>query len=316
MSISLSSKTFPPLPTVHQGTGRHRGREHAAKPESVLGPYTQPFEMPHETYDIQVLSLEADPAGSAPNWFGVSYSSAIKSFDTIHIFAHPHPGNAGMNDPQYPTRSGEWPKLFRYAEILGRQISMAGTNHITVVPFFTNTTYGSLGVFADDWLDILEQIVVLVRNTAANAGQSTPPASGAREPHTAVTEINRLVTSGATRKKGDKAPSKVSSNYVKNIVLSGFSRGRVLASSIAKGARGMSGLIREYWDFDGIGGSMPPAPRVITFDQMKITTKTATTVHAPPERFVNYHKRVVVNAHGDIPARMAWHAAKTSYVGK
>jgi hypothetical protein len=40
------------------------------------------------------------------------------------------------------------PKLFRYAEVLGRQISIANTNHITVVPFFTDSTYASASLQA------------------------------------------------------------------------------------------------------------------------------------------------------------------------
>jgi hypothetical protein len=315
MAYTLVSKSFAPLKDVHNGSGTATGHAHTAKPESVEGDAQMDFEwLPYST---EILSLETD-SPDPPNWFGVSFRTGITSFDTIHLFCHPHPGHAGMADGDYPARRGEWPKLFRYAEIFGRQMSIAKTNHITVVPFFTSSTYGDLGVVADNWLDLVEQIINQVRNTpqgAAGAGAGAPAgAEAARTPRAATTPVERLVTTDATRKKG-APPPRPTSSALKNVVLSDFSRGRELASRMRASAKGLTTFLREVWDFDGVGGAIPSAPRVLTYDQHGGAGVAKDHFHVPPKRWVKYHNAVIANVHGDIPAMLARHAATISGVG-
>jgi hypothetical protein len=251
---------------------------------------------------------------SRPTGLASASEQASCQFNTVNIFCHPHPGNAGMAETDYASRSGNWPRLFRYAEIFGRQMAIANANHITIVPFFTDSTYASTGIFAEHWLDLVEQVIVHVRNASQGSIAAATPDAGA--PRTPVTEINRLVTESATTKKGaPPTPARPSSNLLNNVVLSCFSRGRVLATSVRNRAKGMNSFLREVWDFDGVGGSVPGAPRVLTYDQHKTPVRNKDRFHVPPERWVKYHKVVIKNVHGDIPAMLACHAATISDVG-
>jgi hypothetical protein len=236
----------------------------------------------------------------------------------VNVFCHPHPGNAGMKESDYASRAGNWPRLFRYAEMLGKQMSIARTNHITVVPLFTDSTYNTAGLFATQWLDILEQVIVGVRN-ASQASAATPPPAGSngRTPHTPVGEINRLVMDGPTMKKGSAKPTvRTTSSLLTNVVLSCFSRGRALMTTVRGRAQGIDRFLREGWDFDGVGGSPGVGVRTITYDQHRTRIRQADTFHVPPERWVKYHNAVIANVHGDIPAMLACHAATISRVGK
>jgi hypothetical protein len=314
-AFTLSSNPFPPLPNVHRGTGNISGSAHVMDPATLGGDATAPMGVKYEPFSIQVLSLETG-SNDAPNWFGVSFRRGITAFDTVHIFCHPHPGNAHMTDPHYNSRAGNWPQLFRYAEIFGRQIAIAKTNHITIVPFFNNASYGSLGIFADHWLDLVEQILVHVRNAAS--GAVVPPTGSGRAPNVPVTDINPLGTMSASQKKGGPpAPPRTSSNLLRNVVLSGFSRGRVLAGLVRSRAKGIAPFLREVWDFDGVGGAVPSASRVITYDKQRLPTNHGDHYHVPPARWLEYHHAVLPDKaiHGDIPALMACHAATISRVG-
>jgi hypothetical protein len=312
--FTLVSKKFPALSGVHSGTGTVTGSAHVVDPPSVDKDISTQLDFKFLSYNIQVLSFETG-APEAPNWFGVSFRKGISSFNTVNIFCHPHPGNAGMAEAQYAARGGNWPRLFRYAEIFGRQMSIANANHITIVPFFTDSTYASTGIFANHWLDLVEQIIVGVRNSSQGA---TPPAApDGRIPNAGATDINRLVTESTASRKGGSAPAiRTSSNLLSHVVLSCFSRGRVLLGSVRNQAKGMNHFLREVWDFDGVGGSPPARVRALLYDQHKTSAKRADNFHVPPERWVKYHNAVIANVHGDIPAMLACHAATISSARK
>jgi hypothetical protein len=88
-----------------------------------------------------------------------------------------------------------------------------------------------------------------------------------------------------------------------------------LATTVRSRAKGITTFLREVWDFDGVGGAVPGAPRVLTYDQHKTPGRTKDHFHVPPSRWVKYHNAVVANVHGDIPAMLACHAATISGVG-
>ena len=199
--------------------------------------------------------------------------------------------------------------------MLGRQMSIANTNHIVVVPFFTDSTYSSTGIFSTNWLDLMEQIITGVRN----AQGSEPPAAvpGGRVPNVPVTEVNPLVLDSPTQKKGAPSAVRTSSNQLTNVVLSCFSRGRELMGRVQK-ASGLQSFLREAWDFDGVGGAPAAGCRVMTYDQQSTTIRRPDTFHVPPERWIPYHKRLISahDNHGNIPGMLAFHAASISRVGK
>ncbi len=307
---TLESKPFPALPSFHQGTGTISNSAHVVDPPSVNQDVTLPLRFKFAPFNIVVMSVEI-ATNDAPNWFGVSFRRSIKKFDTVNIFCHPHPGNAGMKDADYASRSGEWPKLFRYAQNFGRQIDIAQSNHITIVPFFNNASYSSTGIFGPNWKDIVEQILRLAR-TGAMAAQ----APGGRT-RWAETPIESVTYSSGTRKKGAGASVIDTLGLLRNVVLSDFSHGRALMWSVRRQSPGLDRFLREVWDFDGVHAAVPVSPRAIVYDQGSGAAASHTTFHVPPERWQEYHHAILKREqlHGDLPAMLACHAATISSVG-
>jgi hypothetical protein len=313
---TLESRNFPALPGSHRGTGAFSDADNAVDPASVTRDVGSPLKFKYVPYSIVVMSVEIDTPNT-PNWFAVSFRQGITVFDTVNIFCHPYPGSrrADMQDADYPSRSGNWPKLFRYAETFGRQIGMAKTNHITIMPCFSNASYGSTGIFGPNWKDMVEQILALAR-----AGASTPPpTSGARS---ACTPIERIHYASASGKKG--APSAAPTpgaggGSLRNVVLSNFSHGRVLMGSVRTYSPGLSHFLREIWDFDGVHAPTPHGGvRALIYTQSNSSSSDMTTFPVPPTRWQEYHHKILTTEenHGDIPARLAYHAATISQVGK
>jgi hypothetical protein len=100
----------------------------------------------------------------------------------------------------------------------------------SIVPFFTDSTYASTGIFAEHWFDLVEQVISMPETRKARSRRQRlrvcAENPGDRD--------NRLVTESATREKGAPGtPPKPSSNFLNNVVLSWFSRGRVLATIVS-----------------------------------------------------------------------------------
>jgi len=310
----LQSKAFPALAKFHQGTGTFSGNAHVVKPSSVNQDVSAPLHFGFESYRITVMSVEIETS-ETPNWFGVSFRQGIKAFDTVNIFCHPHPGHAGMKDEDYAARTGEWPKLFRYAEIFGRQIDIAQANHITIIPFLTNASYSSTGIFGPNWKDIVEQILALAK-IGAQGGPPTDPRA-----RSADTPIESVKYSSATRKKSGSAPAAAGvpevSGHLKSVVLSDFSHGRTLMYTVRRQSPGLDRLLREVWDFDGVHAAVPVSPRAIVYDQGDGGAHSPTTFHVPASRWQEYHHAILKpeQLHGDFPAMLACHAASISCVG-
>jgi hypothetical protein len=305
---TLESKPFSALPSFHQGAGNISNSAHVVDPPSVNQDVNSALRFKFAPFNITVMSVEI-ATNDAPNWFGVSFRRNIKVFDTVNIFCHPHPGNAGMRDADYANRSGEWPKLFRYAQNFGRQMDIAQSNHITIIPFFNNASYNSTGIFGPNWKDIVEQILRLAR-TGAMAAQT--PGGKTRWADTPIESV-KYAGSG---KKG--SPAEVHTlGLLRNVVLSDFSHGRQLMWTVRQQSPGLSGFLREVWDFDGVHGAVPVSPRAIVYDQGSGAAASHTTFHVPGERWQEYHHAILnrEQLHGDLPAMLACHAASISSVG-
>ncbi|NOK16171.1 hypothetical protein [Corallococcus carmarthensis] len=279
----LISKPFPALTTgdvKHGGTGLIEDARHVVNPLSVGGSHAStPLEFLFKKFAVHVMSFEIEGA-EAPNWFGVSFRKGIQSFDSVNIFCHPSPGTAGMTDRDYPTRAGPWPRLFRYAQMMGAQFAIAGSDQIAIVPFFNNASYSSTGLFGPNWKDIVLDILGEVR---AEALQRTDPFPV----------------------------------VLKDVVLSDFSFGRGLMRNVRARAPGLSRYLREIWDFDGVGGAPPfPAGEVggILYDQS--TGGDPRIFHVPPTRWQQFHGKIATSVHSNIPDLLACHAASVSNVGR
>ena len=319
----LTQASFPPLAGTHGGTGTVGGARGLVEPWTVDHDVGKPLGFRYTKYSVTVMSFQiATP--EAPNWFGVSFRPGIRAFDSVNIFCHPHPGFAKMADSDYSARKGNWPKLFRYAEMLGSQMDAAGSDLIFIIPFFTNATYTSTGVFGPNWKDIVEQILAQVSVKARVAAAASALAH--RAPHH-LSPANRKVlvatgdaTASAAAAIGSEAASAArSAPALKHVVLSAFSRGRELMWNVRRNAPGLAGFLREVWDFDGNAGPAPYTSggvRGILYDQAMPKGPDARSYHVPPERWVPYHHKVVENVHGNVPEMLAWHAATVSRVGK
>ena len=77
-SFNLSSKNFPALSGVHQGTGTIIASAHVVDPTTVNNDVSTQMDFKFSPYKIQVLSLETD-SPKPPNWFGVSFRTGIMS---------------------------------------------------------------------------------------------------------------------------------------------------------------------------------------------------------------------------------------------
>src|SRR5262245_27274793 len=223
-TYKLVSKSFParnvgPSEGPHLGTGTFTITDkHLVEPWTVGRDFKAPLstQLGFRTPEckIRVMSFEIDTV-EAPNWFGVSFRQGIRALDSVNIFCHPFPEKAQMHDQDYAGRSGNWPRLFRYAQMFGSQMAAATSNLVTIVPFFNNATYGNTGIFGPNWQDFVAQILAAVRQDAAGGASSAPG--------------------------------------LKHVVLSDFSRGRDLMAAVRTNARGLGGFLREVWDFDGVG---------------------------------------------------------------
>jgi hypothetical protein len=268
---NLTSITYPPYKDKHLGTGDHKYSEWLVQPWTVALDVNTPlgFEKVECAFTTMLFSTDTS---DAPNWFGVSYRAGIEKFDSVIIFCHPSPGFAKMDDATYLAKSGEWPSLYRYMQNLGCQLSAAKSDHILIMPYFNDATYGSTGIFGNNWKDIVVQILTDVR------------AHALRQPV-------------------------VDSVVLKDVVLSCFSRGRQLLSAIRAKSIGLESYLREIWDFDGVGGAPPYTTgtvRGIIYDQL--ISNDPRSYHVPLQRWSRFWQRVT-DPHGYIPDKLMWHAA-------
>ncbi len=295
--IKVRSIEFPALPPTHLGTSNttpHEYEELLVDPVSVTPRFNEPL-LPQKRvgrfyaklYEIDDGTL-ASPA-SGPRYFGVAFRFGITDIGTVNIFCHPVPGNAGMQDNDYPSLKGTWSNLFRYIQHFGVQLAAGGSNMVLVMPMFSNATYTNLGIFNKAWHEIIDAILVEVQKVA------WPDKPGE--------EMVRNRTA------------------MKNVILSDFSRGRPLLSRV-RNAPGMAALLREIWDFDGVGGAPPGPPkggRAFLYTQGAIGPGHNVFYLPLPRwaRFPFYAQARLSNngVHGDIPQRLCLHASRISEFG-
>jgi hypothetical protein len=271
----LEKTSFPALPSVHSGTGNITSAKNIVVPDSVARDVSTQLDFVFTRYKVTVMSFEIHE-NVEPNWFGVAFRQGISSYNAVNIFFHPSPGGAGMQDTDYHSRGGNWPLLFRYAEMLGSQLSIAENDQIIIIPFFSNSSYMTTGIFAHNWYDIVCDIATVVFNENSLEGPI----------------------------------------LVSDVVLSDFSRGRQIMHTFRARAPDLRSHLREIWDFDGVGGDRPYSlggVRGILYDQH--TSRDAFAFHVPPSRWLGFHHRVVPNVHSNIPDMLAWHSATVSSIG-
>ncbi len=192
-----------------------------------------------------------------PNWFGVAIPNGILDFTKPNIFFHPIPAQAGYNDADYPTKTGNWPKLFYYMERLGFQVDAAielfgaPRNQIVIMPFLTSAATAT-GILPAKWFGIITDILSDVRFTIAGIG-------------------------------GDPA-------QISEIVVSSYSVGLVYSDSFRQTATGLQPMLKQVWDFDGYPKSLSnalastAAYHVTKYDQ----GSQPSSYHVPLARWASY----------------------------
>ena len=294
----------PSNPT-NQGTGLATYTPWLAKPESVPDS-SKPLTFANDERRIIVLSFTIQ-SQTGPTWFGVAFRENTKSFDSVNIFFHPDPSpEHGYLEKTYPARTGQWLALFRYVQNLGFQLDAGASDQILLVPLFDETSWARCGILPGNWNEIA---LVAINSAKAVASWQGPP-QGQKIDYTKIAQA-----SVAAIQEGNTPIT-----IVKDIALSCFSAGRLPMLYFYNAARGVTGLVRELWDFDGAHGSLPASSSrltVIHYDQS--TTPNAPGFHVPPSRWSSFPDgapRTFDAVHGLIPNCLFWHATTLSSVGR
>ena len=283
--MSLYTVTSIPLaaiPNVHEGTGTHQSSNWLVVPSSVPGSGKLQFVGNWVQVTAVLFQISANVV---PNWFGVAIPNGIQDFSKANIFFHPMPAQAGYKDSDYPTKAGMWPQLFYYMERLGYQLDGAARNQIIIMPFLTNAATNT-GIFLNNWLDLVTDILTAVRS-----------ALGADD--------------GSTLQ-------------VSQVVVSSFSIGIVYSAYFRAHAPNLGTYMAEVWDFDGLFSSSPQLSKqlvstaqytAIKYDQNPASVPSS--FHAPLPRWSNYvaAPQTPSDVHGLIRDFMFLHAASISTVG-
>lgn len=272
---------------IHKGTGNH-----AYDPWLVqwwtVNDVSKPlgFQLKHCEVVVMCLTIRTS---DAPDWYGIAFRRGIRSFSSVNVFFHPSPGNAGMTDDAYKSRTGLWPALFRYAQNLGFQLDAGGCDQVLVIPFFNNASYSTGGIFAPRWKEIVAVALSGAQRAASSMGGKTW---------------------SADVEKGSSLSPEAS-----DVVLSCFSFGRQSMQSVRQRMPGLNTCLREIWDFDGTGPGRPTSDgkvKVISYDQQDSMIPTA--FHVPLRRWSGFSPVKIKDPHGFIPNMLMWHAAEVSDV--
>ncbi len=283
---TVSQSSLAPIAGVHNGTGhQHDPGRAVAVAGSVPGSALLQFSGMDLSITTMLFVLNANVV---PNWFGVAVPDGLTDFTRPNIFFHPTPGQAGYNDADYPTKGGQWPKLFYYMERLGYQIAGSGRGQVVVMPFLTDAAT-STGILPANWQDIITDILQAA-STQLQPGQPVPAS-------------------------------------IAQVVVSSFSDGILYSHSFRATGAGLQPLLGEIWDLDGSistvsqysadlrhGQSVP----VVQYDQN--AALGATSYHVPWPRWADYYDtsaipKSVLAVHPLIRDFMYLHAGTVSTVG-
>lgn len=282
-SYPIASIPLAPISGVHSGTGTHQSRNWVVVPASVPGTANLEF----TGADVQVTTLLYQlGAAVVPNWFGVALPHGIQDFTRLNIFFHPLPAQAGYKDADYPTKSGLWPHLFYYMEVLGYQMDGAARNQIVIMPFLTEAATDT-GIFLANWLDIATDILTDVRSKMSMDDGSAL--------------------------------------QIAQVVVSSFSVGIVYSSNFRQKAVNLDSYLAEVWDFDGLYSSSSNLSKqlqstaqyqAIKYDQ--IPAAGPASYHVPLPRWANLVVPPTTSdeVHGYVRDFMFLHAATVSSVGE
>jgi hypothetical protein len=253
------------LAGYHGGTGSFARSQLVIDPASVPGTQQLSF----FTADVHVTTkLFQISQNVIPNWYGVAIPDNVSDFSKPNIFFHPIPGQDGYVDADYPTKSGKWPQLFYYMELLGYELDGAigqfgaPSDQIIIMPFLTSSATDT-SIFAPNWFGIVTDI---------------------------LTDISRMAGQTGTVD-------------ISEVVVSSFSVGYVYSENFRWKAPGITPLLKQIWDFDGypkIDSSKllsTASCAAIKYDQLN----EPGCIHVPLSRWAGYPKNPPNPADTDPP---------------
>lgn len=278
--FTISSVDLAAIPGVHDGTGHHVDSRWCVVPSSVPGTGKLAFEARECGVTCLLFALAENVV---PNWFGVAIPDGLTDFSNVGVYFHPSPGQAGYKDSDYPTKSGLWPNLFFYMQLLGWQVAGAGRAQVIVMPFLTSGA-SNAGILPGGWQDILPGVLGQAR-AKVGAGDGSP------------------VT-------------------IATLAISSFSVGIVYMMAFRDHGTGLSSVLREIWDFDGIVSSsgslstgLTSTATVTAIKYDEINSTSAGITHLPTARWADRPAGSPPDVHHMIIDYMFLHAATVSAVG-
>ena len=228
-----------------------------------------------------------------PRWFGVLVPDGVSSFDKVHLFFHPTPGQAGYQDAQYQSL-GNWTDIFHYlTDPMAAQFCAAGTGRVLVMPLMTQSAASTCGMFPQRWESIVGGMLGMLKS--GNSSGTAPPVT---------------------------VSSMVVSSFSSGITYSHHFRAKAALGARLAGVIDFDGGISSYGQLSGqLSG---PAGRVVRMQQMPSTASSLGSLAGrnifplghprwggPYEGlFPRNEKQALLQIHGTIPQTMMAIAAR------
>ncbi len=249
---------------------------------------------------------------AVPNRIIAVVPGGLTEFTRALIFFHPLPTTrAGYDDAQYAAQNGDWRVLYRYCDLVGAQLAASGRKMVLIFPIFNLASTNTCGGFPTHWKRLIEDILF---------------------------ELHKK-----HRPQENRTLSPIS-----DVITASFSAGVKYMHTFLKNAVGLSGALREVYDFDGRFSTegrlseqlASPGRKVVTYDQRSVATDQVVReeasgrgIHVPEERWrdlpdgrtsfdlpmeVRFDQPAIGSntVHGAIVRYLLFHALSRSAVGK
>jgi hypothetical protein len=214
--ISVTRISHAPLKGVHSGDQTYTAMQwQVVEPSSVPGPASNLLTKTTANAVVRCYYFETVDVGLVPSNFAAAASPTINDFGNVNIFFHPNPAKAKppMLEGDYPDL-GTWASLYRYAPIMGVQLSQAAKDQIFIMPYVPARMFKTTGSFASNWATLVRDIARLIKQ-----------------------DIKGVDDDSLT---------------MNNVLVSSFSFGIEASDGFRKSAPGLTPLLREIWDLDGM----------------------------------------------------------------
>jgi hypothetical protein len=250
-----------------------------------------------------------------PLRFAAVVPGGLTEFTRPLLFFHPLPSKrAGFSDATYASQTAIWRSIYRYADQQGVQLAASKRKQVLIIPIFNLASTDTCGRFPAEWKTLVEDIMTMLR-----AKHAPGLAKDARP-------------------------------VVSDVVTASYSAGVKYMHTFLTKATGLSGLLREAYDYDGRFSShkdlseklkVQAGMKVLTYDQraVKLTEvvkeeAAGNGIHVPEPRWKdlpngftsfldlpldplgNPGPGASLSVHGAMPRFMMFHSLDQSSVGK